>query len=277
MTDQKDNPFASTNAITDVLDGESAMELRKAAPAIHVASKNGKLTFLQRKISNILLYNAYNDLLSSEIHSIRVKELAENVGFNSKDYELLKSSLRQLRNIAIEWNVLNEDGREKWGVSSMIAEAQIESGVITYSYPPMLRTLLYNPEIFARIDLRVQKRFSSNYALSLYENCYRFKGVGSTDIIPVETWKRLIGVEEGGTYEVFKNLNRKIIKPAIEEINAVSDIFLEVDYIKEGKRVIGLRFNISNNAQHENEPIEHGLAGGRAPAEYSEPGAINPA
>lgn len=276
MTDQEDNGLASTNAAPGALDGGAAMELRKAASAIHVASKNGKLTFLQRKISNILLYNAYNDLLSAEIHSIRVKELAENVGFNSKDYELLKSSLRQLRNIAIEWNVLNEDGREKWGVSSMIAEAQIEGGVITYSYPPMLRSLLYNPEIFARIDLRVQKRFSSNYALSLYENCYRFKGVGSTDIIPVETWKRLIGVEEGGIYEVFKNLNRKIIKPAIEEINAVSDIFLEVDYIKEGKRVVGLRFNITNNAQHENEPIEHGLAGGRASAQFSESGAITP-
>ncbi len=228
---------------------DSVMELKKAAPAIHIASKNGRLSFLQRKIGNILLYNAYQDLLSKEIHSIRVRDLAENVGFNSNDYDLLKTSLKQLRNIAIEWNVLNKDGKEKWGVSSMIAEAQIENGVITYSYPPMLRKLLYNPEIFARIDLRVQKRFSGNYALSLYENCYRFKSSGTTGVIPLDTWKKLIGVEAGGTYEIFKNLNRKIVKPAIEEINLVSDIYVTVEYIKEGRKVVGLQFNIVDNAE----------------------------
>ena len=226
---------------------DSVMELKKAAPAIHIASKNGRLSFLQRKIGNILLYNAYTDLLIKEIHAIRVRDLAESVGFNSNDYELLKSSLKQLRNIAIEWNVLNVDGREKWGVSSMIAEAQIENGVITYSYPPMLRKLLYNPEIFARIDLRVQKRFSGNYALSLYENCYRFKSAGTTGVILLDTWKKLIGVEAGGTYEIFKNLNRKIIKPAVEEINSVSDIRVTVEYVKEGRKVIGLQFEISEN------------------------------
>jgi Initiator Replication protein len=226
---------------------DSVMELKKAAPAIHIASKNGRLSFLQRKIGNILLYNAYTDLLVKEIHAIRVRDLAESVGFNSNDYDLLKSSLKQLRNIAIEWNVLNVDGREKWGVSSMIAEAQIENGMITYSYPPMLRKLLYNPEIFARIDLRVQKRFSGNYALSLYENCYRFKSAGTTGVILLGTWKKLIGVEAGGTYELFKNLNRKIIKPAVEEINAVSDIQVTVEYIKEGRKVIGLQFVIAEN------------------------------
>ena len=223
-----------------------SMELRKAAPAIHIASRSGKLSFLQRKICNILLYNAYHHLPDKEVHTIRVKDLAESVGFNSNDYELLKTSLKQLRNLAIEWNLLNEEGREKWGVSSMIAEAQIENGMISYSYPPMLRKLLYNPEIFARIDLRIQRRFSSNYALSLYENCFRFKGEGTTGIIPLDTWKRLMGVEEGGAYEVFKNLNRKIIKPAIEEINTVSDIRVSVEYIKEGKKVIGLRFGIED-------------------------------
>jgi len=226
---------------------DHAMELKKAAPAIHIASKNGRLSFLQRKVGNILLYNAYPDLLNKEIHSIRVKDLAESVGFNSNDYELLKTSLKQLRNIAIEWNVLNNEGKEKWGISSMIAEAQIENGLITYSYPPMLRKLLYNPEIFARIDLRVQKRFSGNYALSLYENCYRFKINGTTGVIPLETWKKLIGVEPGGTYEIFKNLNRKIIKPAVEEINTVSDIHVAVEYVKEGRKVVGLKFNILDN------------------------------
>jgi plasmid replication initiation protein len=83
--------------------------------------------------------------------------------------------------------------------------------------------------------------------LSLYENCYRFKSNGTTGVIPLETWKKLIGVESGGTYENFKNLNRKIIKPAVEEINLVSDIYVIVEYIKEGRKVVGLRFDISDN------------------------------
>ena len=52
--------------------------LKKHIAAIHISNR---LTLTQRKASNVLLYNAYDSLLTARVHSIRVKDLAEAIGF----------------------------------------------------------------------------------------------------------------------------------------------------------------------------------------------------
>lgn len=214
---------------------------------VQVAGRTGRLTNLQRRIGNLLLQRAYDGLLLHEAHTLRLAELAECAGVGVHEQDAIRAALRQLRSIAIEWSIPGTDGRERWGISSMLAEVQVDGEDIVYSYPPILRALLCNPEFFAKIDLRVQKRFSSNYALNLYESCQPFRAAGSTGFLPLETWKRLIGVEEGGAYAEFKNLNRKIIKPSLEEISAVSGDRYSVRYRKEGRRVVALCFDMDEN------------------------------
>ena len=84
-------------------------QLKKHVGAIHI---RGKLSLLQRKVSNVLLLNAYEGLREKEMHSIRIKELAEVIGFDSKNIEALKEALRGLTDIKIEWNILDQEGRE---------------------------------------------------------------------------------------------------------------------------------------------------------------------
>lgn len=232
---------------------EPRLELKKSVAAIHIGTKDGGISLLQRKIINILLYNAYSKLLEHETHTMRISELADMVGFDSKNFKFLKDSLRHIRDISIEWNILDDRGKEKWGISGILAEAEIYEGRVTYSYPPLLRRLLYNPEIFAKIDLKIQKRFSSTYALALYENCYRFRRIGKTAILPVNLCMRLLGVpnEKESYYSEFKNFNRKILKPATKEVTSVSDIKVEIEYFKNGKNVSGLRFLIQENVEEQ--------------------------
>ena len=61
--------------------------VKKHVAAIHVS---GKLTLLQRKLSNVLLLNAYDTLTSQTRHRIDARTLCLMIGYNSNDMETLK-------------------------------------------------------------------------------------------------------------------------------------------------------------------------------------------
>ena len=221
-------------------------EIKKHVGAVHV---RGALSLLERKVSNVLLLNAYDELDDPTVaeHSINLPILADVVGFDSKDSKLLKDALRSLVDYKIEWDVLGEgDDEGEWGVSSFLASARVErrTGVCTYSYPAPLRRRLANPQIYARINLSVQTRFASAYALALYENCVRFRKVGSTGFLALDTWRGLLGVEDG-EYEEYKYLNKRVFKPAVAGVNEHSDIRVEMVTRKEGRRVVAVKFLVA--------------------------------
>ena len=222
-------------------------ELKKHVGAVHV---KGHLSLLQRKVSNVLLLRAYEDLPNPEVfeHEIKLQTLAEVAGFDSNDHVLLRDALEALAGTTITWNILDAEGAEEWGVSTFLAQAVTRGGVCRYAYAPDLRRKLYNPEVYARINLAVQERFGSGYALALYENCVRFRKVGSTGWISLDRWRDLLGVEPG-QYDQFKYLNRDVLKPAVEEVNLYSDIRVEMDRKREKRRVVALKFSIQENDQ----------------------------
>jgi hypothetical protein len=188
-------------------------EVKKHVGAVHI---NNRLSLLQRKLANVLLLNAYDSLLVGETHSIRLTMLCDMVGFESNDYRTLKEALHALASTVLEWNILDDHGEREWGVSSMLAQAVIRKGVCTYAYSTALREKLYNPEIYARINLSIQRKFSSGHALALYENCTRFRSISTTGWIDVGTLRKLLGVADRHHYKVFKNFNREVLKRAIQ-------------------------------------------------------------
>ena len=120
----------------------------------------------------MLLANAYNELPNKDIHSVNVAELAKKLGFDSRDYDHLKETLEALVDCTVKWNILGKDKKEEWGVASLLAEARIKDGICTYAYPPYLRTRLYNPRIYTKVNLSLQNQFTSRYALILWEVCF---------------------------------------------------------------------------------------------------------
>ena len=224
-----------------------AGELKKHVGAVHV---KGRFSLLQRKISNILLLNAYDELPDQGVfeHTIRLRTLGDVAGFDSNDHLLLREALEALVDLKIKWNVLDRNGEEEWGVSSFLSQAVTKGGLCRYAYPPELRRKLFNPEIYARINLSVQERFGSSYALALYENCVRFRKVGTTGWISLDQWRDLLGIEEG-QYEQFKYLNRDVLKLAVKEVNGFSDIRVKMEAKRERRRIVALKFSIKENAQ----------------------------
>ena len=228
---------------------ENINEVIKASPAIQI---QGKMTHLQRRAWNILLANAYNELRDKDIHSVSMIELAAKLGFESKNDEYLKETLEALVDFTVKWNVLGKDNKEVWGVASLLGSAEIKDGICTYSFAAHLRPKLHNPRIYSKLNLRLQNRFKSQYALILWEVCFDYfdtdRDKGETPFVPLETFKELMGLDETD-YPVFKVLSRDVIKSAIKEINTLTDYHVEVEHKRMGRKVAELKFRITRVKQ----------------------------
>ena len=228
---------------------ENINEVIKASPAIQI---QGKMTHLQRRAWNVLLANAYNELPTAEIHSVSVAELSAKLGFDSKNEEYLKEALRALRNCEVQWNILGKDKKQEWGVAGLLAEAKIKNGICSYAFAPTLRHKLHNPRIYSKLNLRLQNEFKGQYALILWEVCFDYfdtdRGEGETPFIPIETFRELLGIESN-EYPLFPELNRTVLKPAIKEINALTNYHVEVEQKRIGRKVAELKFRITRVKQ----------------------------
>ncbi|MFG6638189.1 RepB family plasmid replication initiator protein [Sulfitobacter sp. 1A12126] len=83
--------------------------LKKNVAAIHIGAK---LSLLQRKLVNALLYNAYDQLLTAREHHISASVLCEMIGFDSHNSAYLKAAIKGLMETVIEFDVLDDDGQE---------------------------------------------------------------------------------------------------------------------------------------------------------------------
>ena len=216
--------------------------LKKHVGAIH---SSNSISLLQRKIANALLYNAYQELLSKEEHTIQIIDLCKLVGFKSNNQQKVKSSLTALISTVIEWNIIGASDVEEWNASSIISSASIKSGSCTYAYSPVMRKLLHHPEMYGKLDMSVQASFSSSYGLALYENCARFLSIRKTPWLEIDNFRKLMGVEPN-KYTIFRDFKRRVIDKAVDEVNIHADFTVEVEYKKEKKAVSKIRFLITN-------------------------------
>lgn len=220
---------------------ETKKELKKHAATIHCSNT---LSLLQRKISNALLYHAYEDLLTKEEHEITVKQLCRLIGYQGNNHAAIKDALKELITTLIEWNLVDDEtGIESWTASSIIASVSLEGPLCFYAYSPRMKQLLHSPSMFGKIDLVIQSHFRSSYGLALYENCIRYRDLPNTKWFDMDLFKKLMGVP-AGKYDIFRDFKRRVLDKAVDEVNTYSDLIIMPEYSREGRKVIKLRFKL---------------------------------
>ena len=205
---------------------------------------------LARRLWNVLLARAYDDLPRWEtvrVHRVAVGEVLDALGTTTRNTEHLKDLLTALATTPVEWNVLGKDNVEEWGVSALLAEAKIRGGNVEFSYGPTLRERLHNPRLYVRISLSIQNRFASKHSLALYELCVDYldvtRGRGETPWITLDRYRAMMGIEDG-QYERFAQLNQRVVKASVKEVNKRSDVAVSVEYQKDGRAVAALKFKV---------------------------------
>ena len=227
---------------TEVINGRHIV--KKHVATIHCSNK---LSLLERKISNALLYHAFPKLKVQNVHEIKIDELKRLLGANTRNHKALKEALKKLISTLLEWNLLGEAVPEMelegWNASTILSSVSVQRGIIKYQYSELIKTLLIDPKIYGKINLTIQARFKSSYALALYENCSRYRGLPYTKTFDMAVFRRLMGVEDG-KYNIFRDFNRRVLNPAITEINTCSDIRVTPELSRTGRVVKAIKFRI---------------------------------
>lgn len=219
-------------------------DVKKPVEAIQCANT---FSLIQRKMYNVLLANAANNLRSDVTHRISMGTLCKLMGYDSKDYKSIKDKFRELRRMDIEWDVINEQGNKVWTNTSPLSLARVieGKGICEYEFTASLIPLLSAPAQYAKFSLGIQSKFQSSYGLALYENCERYRNIGQTKNFDVLTFRKLMGVNEH-QYKDFFALKRRVIVIAVKEVNKHSDFEITPEFEKNGRQVVRIRFLISN-------------------------------
>lgn len=244
-------------------------EFRKTNEAIGLRVVEGSLTLLSRKLFNVMIYHAQEMKepgLNAPIDSpearkyfwIPLIELARDAAYDSKDTRNLKELLENMQDIKL----LKETERQ-WTSERLVSSVTLvnpeglngNSGQVWfgYAFPPAVHEQVMSPSTFTRLSIVYQSSLKSGSALALYEICRRYATNPSklTFIQNVEHWYGVItgnpiSVDNPPVYKYFK---RDVLKPAIAEVNALTDISVELVEHKNGRRIEKLQFRVEFNKQ----------------------------
>lgn len=105
---------------------------------------------------------------------------------------------------------------------------------------------------FTQYQLKNIAYFNSVHSIRIYELITQHRSKGFREIT-VEDLKKWLQLEE--KYSVFFDFKKRVLEPAITEINERADLFVEVEQIKRGRAIHALKFIIQ--AKKNTVSIEH--------------------
>ncbi|XPJ79192.1 replication initiation protein [Klebsiella pneumoniae] len=206
-------------------------ELRKGKFAVHCVAD---WSAVERKVINVLIWNAFDDLLTTRTHEISMPLLMVLIDWPaSKNVTGLRQYLLNMSKTVVEWDAWNQFGTEfkgpAWSTTSMLPHAEITDGMVKYEFTEALAKKLHNPAMYAAINLKVNRVLEGKYSLTLYENIVSYSDLphGSSGTKPLMEWRRVLNALTK-TYDEYKHFKARVIDPSIQEINLKSNITVQL-------------------------------------------------
>jgi plasmid replication initiation protein len=231
--------------------------LKKPVNTLAIVPVSRKITVLGRKMYNVMLDMSQEIGIDNDVYRAPMTEIVSGIDYGSNDLELIKKHLRSMATTSVEWNSPTTGEGPKWTVCTLIAHATLtkEKGQIwvEWSYAKPIKQELLEPSVFARLSLGMLSQMHTYGGIALYEICSRYRAIGRTSRQEWRWWLPVLSgqpnTEERLTKMEYRFFKRDSIKPAIAEINAITDIEVELVEHKAGKSINELQFLVRPKAQ----------------------------
>lgn len=234
----------------------SADVLRKAVNTLAIVPRTRKITALARKTYNVLLFHAQEQGVDREAYRVPLNRVIKTAGFNSNDHAVIKDHLRAMVSTTVEWQSPTTGEGTHWNVCGLLAHATLSKvdgqNWIEWSYARNLKQELIQPTVFARLRLETLMQFRSHAAIVLYEIGTRYVAVGRTARQAWQWWQPVLTgnpATEKETPDAYRFFKRDTILRAVAEVNALSDLDLELVEHRQGRRVEEIQFRITPKRQ----------------------------
>ena len=228
-----------------------------------VPTKSSKITVLARKAYNVLLYIAQDQGIDQEVFRAPLQSILRGVDFNSNAREIVKQHLRAMVSTTVEWQSPTAGEGEAWNVAGLLAHAKVykQGGEnwVEWSFAPNIKHELLEPQRFARLRLDVISQLRRHSGVVLYEICSRYRDVGLTARQPWPWWRPVLTGSpdsEDSVKQEYRFFKRDVLKLAIAEVNAVTDLDVELIEHKAGRFIADIQFRVAKK-QQEALPLRH--------------------
>lgn len=195
---------------------------------IDINDKNfNKVTFTMKELSKIL--------------SVSVDNL----------YRDVRKIMTNLRKKDIFIDERDENGVGRIIETSFVTTAIYDNkhGILTLEFSEVLRPYLLELKgLFTSYRLDNALNLSSKYSIRIYEKlkCNEFR---KNFIWSIDELKNDLMLEQK-SYNLYSNIKQKIILIAVNDINKHTDIRVEFEEVKSGKKVIAIKFIIKSNKEN---------------------------
>lgn len=217
---------------------EKIDEKRMVTKGHPLVQAKGKMGALEQKIalSVISLINKEDTDLKNE-YQIDIKDIQKLTGSSDKNfYKTVKETASSLmdRKILIEYET--EKGKKKFFETRYLSSAEHTegSGVINITIEKKLKPYLIQLSAFTQFQLKNVIKMKSGYAIRIYELLKQWPGK-ETKKLEMGHLREILGLED--EYTRFTDFERRVIKPAVKEINDKSDLKVSYEKVKVGKRI----------------------------------------
>ena len=192
------------------------------------------LTLTDRKIYNLLIDNAKQDIAKPVEHTIDKEKLRQSRRGN----EQVDDSIMRLMGGIVQIKT-ERDGEPATIRVPLLGRNVLHDrrdGKFYYSFDPVLREIFLNSNVFARLKMDVMLNFQGKYGLALYEMIEKRINMRKTeDIFSIAQFRNLLGVSKGKLTS-WHNLRTRAIDPAVAEVNHLAtDFRVEITGIKTGR------------------------------------------
>ena len=173
-----------------------------------------------------------------DLITITASEYSELFGLQMKHaYSQLKEATSNLyeRDIRIKGKKKTE--RMRWVYRVAYSDGK---GMVSLKFSPDIKPYLSQLNgMFTRYQLAHVARLKSPYSIRLYELLSQWRSTGER-VIELGELRSLLELED--KYEKFNDLKKRVIQPAINELNRQTDLDITFDTQREGRSIARLLF-----------------------------------
>src|SRR5699024_1960864 len=177
-------------------------------------------------------------------YDISVADFHQMLGLRGREkYGEMKIIIENLMSKVIE--IPKQEGG--WLLTHWVSVAEYigGKGVIRLRFVPELKPyLLQLKKAFTSYRLNNILSLKSAYAIRLYELMKKWQQIGSWKVT-VEELKPMLGIQRN-SYKQYGHLKQRVLTPSIKELNDHTDIKVQFQEQKTGRKITDILFNITH-------------------------------
>lgn len=210
-----------------------------------------RLTSMEQKV--ILALASKINVNDSELktYTLSIKEFCNLLGIKGNNqYTRLRQITLGLMRKAFQIRIAEKEIVQVSWLSYVKYREQ--EGMLEMQFAPFLKEYLIElKKSFTSYTLNNVVRLKHAYSIRLYELLKQYEKIGERTF-HIEDLLDKLGLA-GTSYKTYGNLKSRVLNPAKEELNRETDIQIEFIEIKQGRKVVGVRFLIHKNIESMSE------------------------